>query len=174
VSATPRTDSAPDVLSWRVHPARERRGAALFALLVMALTAALCGELMQSLWWILLAFAVPFAALRRFFLPSEYRIDEHGVTARLLWSRQHYPWDDIRRLVCDARGGFLSTRRQGSLLDLFRGMHLVFGDNREAAVGRIRARLDGVVQPDVVRQASRLPQSAATETCGTSQREALA
>lgn len=135
-------DSNANVLQWRVHPARERLTAALCALLVIALAAALCGILMQNLWWSLLAIAFQVIALRRFFLPSEYRVDADGVTARTIWARQQLRWHEVRRFLCDARGAFLSTRTQGSVLDLFRGMHLVFGKNRDAVIDQIRSRID--------------------------------
>ena len=96
---------------------------------------------MHSLGWGLLAIAVPVLALRRFFLPSEFLIDAEGVTASTLWTRRQYRWDEIRRFLCDAQGGFLSTRSNSSTLDLFRGIHLVFGENREAVVCRIQGHL---------------------------------
>lgn len=96
---------------------------------------------MQSLWWSLLALVIQIVALRRFFLPSEYQIDAEGVTARTIWARQQMRWNETRRFLFDSRGGFLSTRAQGSMLDLFRGMHLVFGEDRDAVIGEIRTRI---------------------------------
>ncbi len=141
MTATARMDTAADVLHWRVHPARERILAASIALAVILVMAALAAAIMHSLGWGLLAVAVQIAALRRFFLPSEYRVDAEGVTASGLWARRQYRWDEIRRFVCDGRGGFLSTRSNSSSLDLFRGMHLVFGENRDAVICRIQSRL---------------------------------
>ena len=97
---------------------------------------------MQNLWWSLFAFAFQIVALKRFFLPSEYRIDSEGVSARTIWARQQLRWNDVRRFLCDSRGAFLSTRSESSTLDLFRGMHLVFGEDRDAVVGQIRARIN--------------------------------
>lgn len=141
MTATPRKETNDDVLFWRVHPARERMLAAAFALAVVLAMAALTAAIMQSLGWGLLAVAVQIVALRRFFLPSEFQIDAEGVSASGVWSRQQYRWDEIRRFLCDGRGGFLSTRSNGSSLDLFRGMHLIFGNNREAVICRIQSRL---------------------------------
>jgi hypothetical protein len=141
VTATPRMDTAADVLRWRVHPARERIVAAVFALTVILVMAFLASSIMHSLGWGLLAVAVQVLALRRFFLPSEFLIDADGVTASTLWARRQYRWDEIRRFLCDAQGGFLSTRSNSSSLDLFRGIHLVFGKNREAVVCRIQGHL---------------------------------
>jgi hypothetical protein len=136
-----RTDSITPALEWRVHPARERAAAASVAVAVMAAMACLSAMLMQSIGWGLLAFAVQAFALRRFLLPSDFRVDARGVTACNGWQTQRYRWSEIRRFLCDAQGGYLSTRRRRSLLDLFRGMHLIFGENRDAVVTRIREHL---------------------------------
>jgi len=141
VSATARQDATPDVLQWRVHPARDRLAAAFFALTVIAVVAMLSAALMQSLWWGGLAFAFQMVTLRRFFLPSEFRLDGEGVSASNVWSKQRYRWGEIRRFLCDGRGGFLSTCRQNSMLDLFRGMHLLFDDDRETVIARINERI---------------------------------
>ena len=136
-----RTDSVTSALEWRVHPARERAAAACVAVAVMSAMACLSALLMQSIGWGVLAFAVQVFALRRFLLPSEFRVDAQGVTACNGWETRRYRWSEIRRFLCDGQGGYLSTRRSGSLLDLFRGMHLIFGENREAVVTRIREHL---------------------------------
>ena len=136
-----RTDSITPEFEWRVHPARERAVAAGAAVAVMAAMACLSAMLMQSIGWGVLTFAVQFFALRRFLLPSEFRGDAQGVTAWNGWQTRRYRWSEIRRFLCDAQGGYLSTRRSESLLDLFRGMHLIFGKNREAVVVRIREHL---------------------------------
>jgi len=136
-----RMDSITPTLEWRVHPARERAAAAGLALAVMAAMACLSAMLMQSLGWGVLALAVQVFALRRFLLPSDFCVDAQGVTASNGWQTRRYRWSEIRRFLCDAQGGYLSTRRSESLLDLFRGMHLIFGENREAVVAQIREHL---------------------------------
>ena len=129
-------------LVWRVHPARDRVGAACFAAAVVTAMAWLSAAMMQSVWWGALAVVVLFVALRRFFLPSQFRIDAEGITARNSLSRQRYHWSQIFRFSCDRRGGYLSTRSRSSVLDIFRGMHLLFGEDRETVVAQIRERLN--------------------------------
>jgi len=127
-------DSLIDAFTWRVHPARQRVGAAVLSLCVIAAMAWLAASLMNSIWWGLFAFLVPCLTLRRFFLPTEFRIDEQGIKATNLGSRKSLAWSQVRRFVHDAAGGYLSTRRMPSSLDLFRGMHLLFDGNREQVI----------------------------------------
>jgi len=141
VRTEPRDSSGPSLV-WRVHPARDRVGAACFAAAVVTAMAWLSAAMMQSVWWGALAVVVLFVALRRFFLPSQFRIDAEGITARNSLSRQRYHWSQIFRFSCDRRGGYLSTRSRSSVLDIFRGMHLLFGEDRETVVAQIRERLN--------------------------------
>ena len=134
-------DPSSDILTWRVHPALERPLAAGFAVAVIAAIAWLAADLMQHPGWAAFAALVLLAALHRFFLPSEYRLDDEGVTLRQPWRTQHYRWSQIRRFEHGCRGGFLSSRACGSVLDLFRGIPLLFDDRRELIVAGIRRHL---------------------------------
>jgi hypothetical protein len=131
------TSIAEVPISWRVHPARQRIGAAFVASAAILGLALLAALLMQSGWWGVFAAFVLFAALNRFFLPSEFSIDDEGVAARCGWSRRKCRWPDIRRFLHDARGGYISTRSRASALDSFSGIHLIFGDDRDTVVARI-------------------------------------
>ncbi|MGH7200972.1 MAG: hypothetical protein ACREJB_10240 [Planctomycetaceae bacterium] len=129
-------------LSWTVHPARERLGVAMGAVTVIVALAWLSAELMDALWWGLVVAGLMTLLLHRFLLPNSFRIDAEGITATRPWSEQRLRWSDIRRFVHDERGGLLSTRARPSLLDGFRGMHLLFGEDRERVIATIRERLD--------------------------------
>jgi hypothetical protein len=130
-----------DALTWRVHPARERPPATVLALLVIAAATWLTVEAMDSPWWALLAAGFFLVTLHRFFLPSEFRIDADGVSARSAFTSAKFRWTDIRRFQHDHRGAFLSTRRRPSFLDAFQGMHLQFRGNADEVVRRFEARI---------------------------------
>ena len=134
-------ESSSETLTWRVHPARERPLAAGFAVAVIAALAWLAADLMQHPAWAAFAALVLVIALHRFFFPSEYRLDPEGVTLRQPWRTLHYPWAQIRRFEHGRRGGFLSSRSCVSVLDLFRGIPLLFDERRELIVAGIRRHL---------------------------------
>lgn len=140
-------DSSQDVLEWRVHPAAERVGSALAALAVIALFAGLTAVLMQNPLWALLAAGFMLVALNRFFLPSRFRIDDAGVTARYPYGRRYLDWSAVRRFQHDERGAFLSKRAQDSVLDAFQGVHLLFGPQPQRAVEQIQRHLKAEADP---------------------------
>ena len=112
-------------------------GAAVLALTAIAGLACLTAGLMQDIAWGIAAAGGLFVALRRFFLPSTYSIDGEGIAVQCAWSRHTCRWCDVRRFLQDRHGGYLSTRARGSAADAFRGVHLLYGDNRDAVVARI-------------------------------------
>jgi hypothetical protein len=137
--------TAPDNLqaefSWQAHPAGERTGAAIIGSLIVAAAAGAIFMSFQNIFWSVLAVLVLVAALNRFYFRSRFIIDQEGITARYPLRSQRCRWDDVRRFLVDAHGGYLSTRSKRSGLDAYRGLHILFGRQRPAVIERIRAHL---------------------------------
>lgn len=127
--------------SWRAHPAAERVGpAALGGVGVLGLAGSVYA-FSGSPAWGAFALLVLTMALNRFYFPSRYDIDQEGISARSLLGTKRLRWDEVRRFVTDRHGGYLSQRPARTWLDPWRGMHILFGTQRDAAVERIRAHL---------------------------------
>jgi hypothetical protein len=109
-----------------------------------------------SAGWAWLAGVVLVGSLHRFFFPSRYDVDEDRITGRSLLGTQRMRWREVRRFVWDENGGYLSAHPRASRLDAYRGMHLLFGAEREGVIKRIEARLDGAGEPSPTRKSSEL------------------
>lgn len=131
-------DMMREELSWRVHPARERVKATLFATVVILTIAVAIYVSFRSVGWSLIALLVLVMSLNRFFFPSRFTIDHEGITACYPLRRQRCAWENVRRFLHDRNGGYLSTRHGSSRLDAFRGMHVLFGNRQEAVIREIR------------------------------------
>ena len=137
------------LFTWRAHPARERKaravaGAAIILIVggvVFVMVRAdgagigICGA------WAALSVLILALALNRFFLPSQFAIDEEGITARFPLRRRRFRWADIRRFMHDQYGGYLSTRARRSRLDAYTGLHILFGSRDDEVIAQIRAHL---------------------------------
>ena len=110
-------DEPCDVFTWRAHPAREHVARTVLGLVIIAVLAALAANLMGHALWALPWAALMVVILNRFFFSSRFSIDGEGITAR-------YP-----------------LKRQRTRLDAFGGMHILFGEQRETVIARIRAEL---------------------------------
>lgn len=137
----PTPSSTSTELSWQAHPASERAGAAVLGGAVVLAVAAAAWWSGGGWAWSVLALAILTAALNRFFFRSRFAIDAEGITARFPLSTRRLGWRDVRRFVVDANGGYLSTRARRSWLDAYRGLHVMFGDQRDAVIECIRAHL---------------------------------
>ncbi len=137
----PQTAHPAAEYSWRAHPAAERVGAALLGGAAVLGLAGCVYVLSGSPMWSAFSLLVLTMALNRFYFPSRYDIDGQGISARSLLGTKRLRWEDVRRFVTDRHGGYLSPRAARSWLDPWRGMHILFGPQRDAAVERIRAHL---------------------------------
>ena len=83
--------------------------------------------------------------LNRFFFASTFIIDDAGIEARYPLRKLRLEWKDIRRFLHDSDGGYLSTRSRPSRFDAYRGMHLLFSDDREKANALIESKVDSTL-----------------------------
>ena len=140
-------DPAPPELAWAAHPARERLGPAVATAVAILAFGSAAGVFMQHAGWAIFAVVVLLLALNRFFLPSRFVIDADGITARYPFGRQRFRWADLRRVATDGRSAYLGTRARRSWLDAYRGVHVLFGRQREAVMERINAHLGARTAP---------------------------
>ena len=133
---TPVNDAAPPFV-WRAFPARSRPQSAIAGAMLIAAICAMIWSFAGIAWAVGSALLLVLA-LNRFFFPSRFSIDEEGITATYLMTSQRLAWKNVRRFVHDAHGGYVSTRARRSRLDAYRGMHILFSDDRESIIRRIK------------------------------------
>lgn len=95
-------------------------------------------EWMGHAGWAALAIAFFAITLHRFFLPSQFCIDDAGVTARSAFATTFLDWKEIRHVQHDSRGVVLSSRRS---LFAVKSVHLLFDHNRDDVMSRISERV---------------------------------
>lgn len=118
------------MVSWRAHPLRDGAPASYA---VTASLAGLCVLMRYAFggWeWAALAAALLFLSLARWFLPTEYRLDDAGVEVRFLGRAARRPWSDFRALYAHRMGVHLSPFVRPQALDPFRGLFLRFAPGR--------------------------------------------
>lgn len=78
--------------------------------------------------------------LNRFYLPSRYRLDEHGIAVRYPIGSRSIRWQELRRFPHDQTGGYLSTRERSGMFDS-RGISVLFANRAEEIIPRIKASM---------------------------------
>jgi hypothetical protein len=134
------SDDVPP-LEWRAHPARERPLAAIVAVGIIAALAGAVYAFSEQRIWAIIAAAVLCLAQSRFFFPTCYRLDTAGITQFTLFTQKSLAWDSIRRVEIGSLAAWLSPSRKRNWREGRRGVHVLFGCQRDEILRRIRAAL---------------------------------
>jgi hypothetical protein len=134
-------------IAWRVHPAAERRGMAVFVLALILALSVLAAAWMRGAYWGLFAFLVLFLSLESFFLVSRYALGPEGVRVERAFSRSERAWSSFRSAWFDASGVTLSPFGRRHWLETYRAVRLRYGrtpgaPTREAVNEHLLAHLD--------------------------------
>jgi len=128
-------------LKWRAHPARERPRATLVLVSVLA-------GVLVSVWLaftdpvlLLLSIAILGASLSPWFLPTTFRLDATGASARRAGMSRVRRWEEIRGVHVDRHGATLSPFAKTSWLEPYRALRLLFSGNRAEVVALLEEYL---------------------------------
>jgi hypothetical protein len=119
--------SDPETITWRSHPAAERRAAAAGVGALVLLLAVLTGIWMRGAYWGFFAGMVLFLSLESFFLPTTYELSVGAVGVRKPFSRIERPWTAFRSAWFDPFGVTLSPFGRRHWLETYRGIRLRWG-----------------------------------------------
>jgi len=148
------TGPAPGAaLEWRAWPLRDRPRAGAFAIGVVLVTGMAASSLGGHVGYGILAVVILAGSLNPFFSPTDFRLDGEGVTVRRWPTRKARPWTDLHDCVIDRHGITLSPFVGRAWLEPYRGVRLLFDDNRDEVTAFVREHLD-----DEVRIRGLLPQ----------------
>ena len=124
----------PQKLAWRSHPVVDDFPRSLFLVAVAAAVCVGVGLSFGGAGYGLLAAALLFGSLARYFLPASYELDAVGVTVRFLGRTRRVHWSEVRRVAVFRQGVHLSPFERPSALDPFRGTFLRFAGNADEVV----------------------------------------
>ncbi len=138
--------SSPDSLyEWTAHPLREHPAKAVLAVVLVLVCGVLVGLIVAdpTLGPLAAGGAILFLfiTLNRFFLPSRYRMDEHGIAVRYPLRTRVLRWSEIKQFRHDQEGGYVSPRLRGGIFDTA-GISLLFGRHGSEVISRIDAAID--------------------------------
>lgn len=139
-STTPGPEPA-DALAWESHPLRERPLAGLGTIVVIVLLGGLVTDWMGHVAWGWLAVLALCLSLHRFFFATRYRIDAQGIEARTLAGVRRVAWPEVRHARIGERGAWLSPSPLPNWRDGRRGVHVLYGRQRDKVVAELRRRL---------------------------------
>jgi hypothetical protein len=130
-------------MQWRVWPLRRQPARGALASLVLA--GSVWGVWMWTGSVVLTALAVLVLSMSvgSFFVPTDYRLDDRGVTVVRPWARRTRAWNEFRGVRHGGEIVLLSPSRKGNWLDAIRGVTLrVTEPRREEVLEYVRKMVD--------------------------------
>ena len=130
------------VLAWTVHPMKRRPLVAVAVTLFIMLIGAIVFYSTESRLFAVLALVILFASVAKYYFPTSYRLSDLKITIKSTTQTLHKEWSLYRSCWPDKNGILLSPFAEQSRLENFRGIYLLFNDNREAVTAFVKARLN--------------------------------
>jgi len=126
-----------ELLSWTTHPIRKRPLVSILVVTLIMAAGMAAYYTMDSKAFGVLAMVVLFASLAKFFMPTRFILTDKTVTIKSTTQKITKPWSMFRSFYPDRNGVLLSPFPEPSRLENFRGMYLIFADNRDQVVATL-------------------------------------
>jgi hypothetical protein len=137
-------------LRWRVHPLVEQPAKSLALIVILAGILVIVQLSFGEPGWTVVSGVLLFAWLARYFFPTTYECGEEGVRVGFLGFVRERRWGEFRRFEVYRTGIHLSPFAKPNILDNFRGLFMLFHNNRDEVVefvgGKIKSGGDARAQ----------------------------
>lgn len=128
-------------VSWKIHPVKRKPWVSAMVTLVVLMFSFLVYVSTESAFFCVLSLVVLFASLAKFYMPTSYTLTEKEVIVKTTTQTLKKEWSLYRSYWPDKNGILLSPFVEQSRLENFRGLYLIFGDNREEATSFIKEHI---------------------------------
>ena len=123
------------VLEWSTHPMRlHPRKTVLAVVAILASGAMVYVATDYSKILTVFTLVVLFMSLAKFFLRTRYIMNAHGLIVRTTTQKIEKPWSMYRSFYTDKNGLLLSPFAEPTRLENFRGIFILFNNNRDEVV----------------------------------------
>ncbi len=131
------------VLRWSVLPAKKspRKTWAVVIFLSVFLTVV---YFFYGFFAVVLGLVLLALSLLPFFLRTKYEFNEEGFVVKKPYSRVRKEWSSFRSYYTDKNGVLLSPFAKPSRLENFRGVYIMFGDEKKAVLEFIEMKIPTV------------------------------
>lgn len=128
-------------LIWKVHPLKEHWVKSVTVILfLISIFTIIQSEFRQPVLT-LISIVVLVGSLLRYFLPTEYRVNDEGIQITFLGRTKVRKWTEFKSFYVCKTGVQLSPFPRPHWLDTFRGYFVLFGKDKHIIVEYIKARI---------------------------------
>jgi len=135
------TKEAEQALEWTCHPVKRKPlVSALVTLFIFAVVAIVYYTTASRAFGVLAA-VVMLASLAKFYFPTTYRLTSNKITIKTTTQTLRKDWSIYRSCYPDKNGILLSPFIRPSRLENFRGLYLMFANNRDEVIEFVKAHI---------------------------------
>jgi hypothetical protein len=128
-------------LEWRCHPVKRRPSVSIAVSLFIIVVAMAVFYSTDSRAFTVLALVVMLGSLAKFYVPTSYKLTTETVAVKTTTTTISKSWSQYRSFYPDKNGVLLSPFAEPSRLENFRGLYLMFSDNRDEVIPFVQAHI---------------------------------
>jgi len=141
-------DDEGKILRWKCHPVMRRPLVSVSVTLFITLVGVIVQYATNSHGFTVLALVILFASLAKFYFPTEYIISDKNLKIKTTTQTLVKKWSMYRTYYPDKHGILLSPFSRPSRLENFRGLYIMFENNRDEVTTFVKERIG---RPDPVK-----------------------
>jgi len=134
-------------LTWRTHPVKRKPLVSLGVTLLIISTPIIVYYGSHSAAFAALSLIVMTASLAKFYFPTIYRLSDKRIIVKTTTQMTAKEWSLYRSYYPDKNGILLSPFVAPSRMENFRGLYLMFDNNKEQVVSFVAARVSEEPKP---------------------------
>ncbi|MFQ6008506.1 MAG: hypothetical protein ACE5K8_06075, partial [Candidatus Zixiibacteriota bacterium] len=128
----PDKETGPEMsIEWTAHPVKRKPLVSVLVTFFIILVVVIVYYTMNSKTFAILAMVIMFVSLAKFYFPTTYRLTRDRITIKTMTQTLHKDWSIYRSCYPDKNGILLSPFVRPSRLENFRGIYLIFSNNRD-------------------------------------------
>ena len=124
----------PEKLTWSVRPCTMDRKRCVFVIAVIALFGIGVVLVTRDLFLGMLSIVILFGSLNSYFFTASYSLSDQGVEIKGPFGTHRREWGRFKSFWVDPKGLSLSPFTKRSWLEHYRGMRLLYSDNKDEIV----------------------------------------
>ena len=137
----PTENQVTELLAWTTHPIKKRPLAALLVTLFILFIPFIVLSITSSKLFGFLSLVVLFASVAKFYFPTDFILTDSEAIIKSSTQTIKKNWSEFRSYYPDKNGVLLSPFVDKSRLENFRGIYLIFNDNKDEVIGIIKQKI---------------------------------
>lgn len=101
----------------------------------------------QSQIFTVLTIVILYASLSKFYFPTRYIMNEHGIAVKTLTQKIEKPWSMYRSYYPDKNGVLISPFVEPTRIENFRGLFIMFNNNRDEVIAFLKDHVKAENEP---------------------------